>query len=220
MGGRHPPVPAPGEGPDLPGDRPRAAARGKQSGTRLGRQHAAPAPGVRGDRHGGPQVPAHDRRRRYSTRFHSDRGCQYTSEQLSQHLGRYEINASTGRTGVRWAGARAEAGGRDPQGTRGSTRWSTTARSKTTRDTASQVAPGTHDQKQLHSALGHRTQGEADQEHRAARQAARDTAFRAVQGTPSSPNRRLSPREPSRPSIEAPVNVPDLSSQPHPAAAT
>ena len=41
-----------------------------------------------------------------------------------------------GRTGVCWAGAWAEAGGRDPEGTRGSTRWSTTARSKTTRDTA------------------------------------------------------------------------------------
>ena len=67
---------------------------------------------IRGDRYGGPQVPAHDRRRRYSTRFHSGRGCQYTSEQLAQHLGRYEIIASTGRTGVRWAGARAEAGRR------------------------------------------------------------------------------------------------------------
>ena len=121
------------------------------------------------------------------TVFHSDRGCQYTSEQLAQHLGRYEINASTGRTGVCWAGAWAEVGGCDPQGTRGSIRWSTTARSKTIRDTASQVEPGTHDQKQLHSALGHRTQGEADQEHRAARQAARDTAFRAVRDTPGSP---------------------------------
>ena len=78
---------------------------------------------IRGDRYGGPQVPAHDRRRRYSTRFHSGRGCQYTSEQLAQHLGRYEIIASTGRTGVRWAGAWAEVGGRYPQGTRGSIRW-------------------------------------------------------------------------------------------------
>ena len=42
---------------------------------------------------------------RGETVFHSDRGCQYTSEQFSQHLGRYEINASTGRTGVCWAGA-------------------------------------------------------------------------------------------------------------------
>ena len=60
---------------------------------------------VRGDRHGGPQAPAHDRG---ETVFHSDRECQYTSEQLSQHLGRYEIIASTGRTGVCWDNAWAE----------------------------------------------------------------------------------------------------------------
>ena len=51
------------------------------------------------------------RRRPYTTGetiFHSDRGCQYTSEQFSQHLGRYEIIASTGRTGVCWAGVWAE----------------------------------------------------------------------------------------------------------------
>ncbi len=41
VGGRHPPASAPGEGPDPPGDRSRAAARRKQSGTRSG--HAAPA---------------------------------------------------------------------------------------------------------------------------------------------------------------------------------
>ena len=57
------------------------------------------------------------------TIFHSDRGCQYTSEQFSQHLGRYEIIASTGRTGVCWDNAWAEVGGCDPQGTRGSIRW-------------------------------------------------------------------------------------------------
>ena len=134
-----------GGGLDPPGDRPRAAAQRKQSGTRSGRPHAAPAPGVRGDRHGGPQVPVPRQERRSS---YPGRGCQYTSEQLSQHLGRYEIIASTGRT----RGARAEAGGCDPQGTRGSTRWSTTARSKATRDTASQVDPGTHNQRQPHPA--------------------------------------------------------------------
>ena len=60
---------------------------------------------------------------RGETVFHSDRGCQYTSEQFSQHLGRYEIIASTGRTGVCWDNAWAEVGGCDPQGTRGSIRW-------------------------------------------------------------------------------------------------
>mgnify|MGYP001685643465 CR=1 FL=1 len=109
---------------------------------------------------------------RGETIFHSDRGCQYTSEQFSQHLGRYEIIASTGRTGVCWAAAWAEVGGCDPQGTRGSIRWSTTARRKAIRDTASQVEPGTHDQRQLRSALGYRTPNEAEEEYRATRRAA------------------------------------------------
>ena len=61
------------------------------------------------------------------------------------------------------------------------------ARSKAVRDAASQVEPGTHDQRQLHSAPGHRTQGEADQDHRASGQAARDTTFRAVRDTPGCP---------------------------------
>ena len=106
------------------------------------------------------------------TIFHSDRGCQYTSEQFSQHLGRYEIIASTGRTGVCWAGAWVEVGGRHPQGTKEPTPMVYPARSKAIRDTASQVKPGTHDQRQLRSAPGHRTQGEVHQEHRATRQAA------------------------------------------------
>ena len=121
------------------------------------------------------------------TIFYSDRGCQYTSAQLARHLKGYGTRPSVSRTGVRWAGAWAKVGGRHPQGTRGPIRWSTTARRKAIRDTASQVEPGTHNQRQLHSALGHRTQGEDDQEHRATRQAARDTAFRAVRDTPSSP---------------------------------
>jgi len=80
------------------------AARRKQSGTRLGRQHAAPTPLCEA-------IDMAARRCPYTTGetiFHSDRGCQYTSEQLSQHLGRYEIIASTGRTGVCWDNAWAE----------------------------------------------------------------------------------------------------------------
>ena len=175
--------PHPG-GLDLPGDRPRLLHEESSRGRHWGDSTRHRPPGVRGDRYGGPQTPAHDRGRRYSTRFHSGRGCQYTSAQLADHLESHGTRSSVGRTGVRWTGARTEAGGRDPQGTRGPIRWSTTARTKAIRDTASQVEPGTHDQRQLHSALGHRTQGEADQEHRAARQAARDTTFRAVRDTP------------------------------------
>ena len=71
-----------------------------------------------------------------------------------------------GRTGVCWAGAWAEVGGHDPQGTSGPIRWSTTARSKAIQDTASQVEPGTHDQKRPRPAPGYRTQDEGDREHK------------------------------------------------------
>ncbi len=80
VGGRHPLVPAPGEGPDLPGDRCRAAAPGRWSGTRLGRQHAAPTPLCEA-------IDMAARRRPHTTGgetvFHSDRGCQYTSDPSS-----------------------------------------------------------------------------------------------------------------------------------------
>ena len=105
------------------------------------------------------------------TIFHSDRGCQYTSEQLSQHLGRYEIIASTGRTGVCWDSAWAESFNATLKNERVYQMVYPT-RSKTIRDTASQVEPGTNDQKQLHSALGYRTPNEVEEEHRATRQAA------------------------------------------------
>ena len=135
MGGRHPPVPAPGEVLDLPGDRPRAAARGKQSGTPLGRPHAAPAPGVRGDRYGGPQAPARDRGRR-STPPRTRGTLAHPPPSSPTTRRTTELALRTGRTRACWAGARAEAGGRHPQGTRGPIRWPTTTRSKTIRDTA------------------------------------------------------------------------------------
>ena len=64
-----------------------------------------------------------------------------------------ELALRAGRTRACWAGARAEAGGRHPQGTRGPIRWPTTTRSKTIRDTAPlQADPGTHDQRRPHPA--------------------------------------------------------------------
>ena len=42
------------------------------------------------------------------TIFHSDRGCQYTSEVFAQHLKSYGIVVSVGRTGVCWDNAWAE----------------------------------------------------------------------------------------------------------------
>ena len=52
---------------------------------------------------------------RGETVFHSDRGCQYTSEQLARHLESYGIRPSVGRTGVCWDNAWAEVGGCDPE---------------------------------------------------------------------------------------------------------
>ena len=46
--------------------------------------------------------------RRGKTIFHSDRGSQYTSEQLARHLKGYGIHPSVGRTGVCWDNAWAE----------------------------------------------------------------------------------------------------------------
>lgn len=45
------------------------------------------------------------------TIFHSDRGCQYTSETFAQHLKSYGIVASVGMTGVCWGNAWAESVG-------------------------------------------------------------------------------------------------------------
>ena len=67
---------------------------------------------VRGDRYGGPRVPVHDRRDDPPA---PGRGCQYTSEQLGDHLESYGTRPSVGRTGVCWAGAWAEVGGCDPE---------------------------------------------------------------------------------------------------------
>ena len=114
----------------VPGDRPRLLHE-ESSRVRDGGQHAHRSD-MRGDRYGGPQVPVHDRRNDPPA---PGRGCQYTSEQLGDHLESYGTRPSVGRTGVCWA----EVGGCDPQGTRGSIRWSTTARSKAIRDIASWI---------------------------------------------------------------------------------
>ena len=60
---------------------------------------------MRGDRYGGPQVPVHERRDDPPA---PGRGCQYTSEQLGDHLESYGTRPSVGRTGVCWDNAWAE----------------------------------------------------------------------------------------------------------------
>ena len=107
---------------------------------------------------------------RGETIFHSDRGCQYTSEQFSQHLGRYEIIASTGRTGVCWDNAWAESFNATLKNERVYQMVYPT-RSKAIRDIASWIELE-YNQKRLHSALGYRTPNEVEEEHRATRQAA------------------------------------------------
>ena len=107
---------------------------------------------------------------RGETVFHSDRGCQYTSEQFSQHLGRYEIIASTGRTGVCWDNAWAESFNATLKNERVYQMVYPT-RSKAIRDIASWIELE-YNQKRLHSALGYRTPNEVEEEHRATRQAA------------------------------------------------
>ena len=97
---------------------------------------------------------------RGETVFHSDRGCQYTSEQLSQHLGRYEIIASTGRTGVCWDNAWAESFNATLKNERVH-RMVYPTRRKAINDIASWIEL-IYNQTRLHSALGYRTPNEAE----------------------------------------------------------
>ena len=65
---------------------------------------------------------------------------------------------------MRWAGARAEAGGRDPQGTTEPTPMVHPTRRKTINDTASRVEPGTQARHVSTPAPGYQTQGETEYE--------------------------------------------------------
>ena len=107
-------------------------------------------PGARGHRHGGAQAP--DEERHDDPPRPGPAAPRHTSAQPADHSESHGARPPGGRTGVCWAGARAEAGGRDPQGTRGPIRWPTTASGKTARDTVSQVEPGAHEQRQPHPA--------------------------------------------------------------------
>ena len=107
---------------------------------------------------------------RGETVFHSDRGCQYTSEQFARHLESYGIRPSVGRTGVCWDNAWAESFNATLKNERVYQMVYPT-RSKAIRDIASWIELE-YNQKRLHSALGYRTPNEVEEEHRATRQAA------------------------------------------------
>ena len=119
VGGRYHLYPHLG-GDRVPGDRPRLLHEESSRVRDWGDSTRHRVRYMRGDRYGSPQVPVHDRRNDPPA---PGRGCQYTSEQLGDHLESYGTRPSVGRTGVCWAGAWAEVGGCDPQGTRGSIRW-------------------------------------------------------------------------------------------------
>ena len=104
------------------------------------------------------------------TIFHSDRGSQYTSQQFSDHLDKYGIRRSVGRTGVCWAGAWAESFNATLKNER-VYRMVYPTRKKAVDDIASWIEL-TYNQTRLHSTLGYRTPNEVESEHLDRRQAA------------------------------------------------
>ena len=130
----------------------------KTVGYAIGATARGTSPGLRGDRHGGPQVPDEERE---DDPPPPGRGSQYTSTQLADHLKGYGTRPSVGRTGVCWDNAwaesfnatlkneRAHANG-VPHETQGHQRYCLPGRAWYTSQT------------RLHSALGYRTQGEAE----------------------------------------------------------
>ena len=131
----------------------------KTVGYAIGATARGTSPGLRGDRHGGPQVPDEERE---DDPPPPGRGSQYTSTQLADHLKGYGTHPSVGRTGVCWAGAWAEVGGCDPQGTKEPTPMVYPTRRKAINDIAFPGRAWYTSQTRLHSALGYRTQGEAE----------------------------------------------------------
>ena len=104
------------------------------------------------------------------TIFHSDRGSQYTSQKFADHLRKYGLRASTGRTGVCWAGAWAESFNATLKNERVH-RMVYPTRKKAVDDIASWIEL-TCNQTRLHSTLGSRTPTEVEGEHLGHRQAA------------------------------------------------
>lgn len=141
--------------------------------------------GVRGDQHGGPQVPVHDRGRR-------------SSYPGPRHPGTPSPSLPTTRRAaelaLRWEGpgCAERVPGRKPAGATLKEREGLSDgphRKKQDRPGCRLPGRARHtSQTQPHSAPGHRTQDEADQKHRVTRQTARDTPFKTARDTLGSPS--------------------------------
>ena len=108
--------------------------------------------------------------RRGVTIFHSDRGSQYTSQKFSDHLRKYGIRPSAGRTGVCWDNAWAESFNATLKNERVH-RMVYPTREKAVNDIASWIEL-TYNQTRIHSTLGYRTPNEVESEHLGRKQAA------------------------------------------------
>ena len=129
----------------------------KTVGYAIGATARGTSPGLRGDRHGGPQVPDEERE---DDPPPPGRGSQYTSTQLADHLKGYDIRPSVGRTGVCWDNAWAESFNATLKNERVH-RMVYPTRRKAINDIASWIEL-IYNQTRLHSALGYRTPNEAE----------------------------------------------------------
>lgn len=96
------------------------------------------------------------------TIFHSDRGSQYMSDQFSEHLRKYGILPSVGRTGVCWDNAWAESFNATLKNERVH-RMVYPTREHAIKDVTSWIEL-TYNHKRLHSGLGYRTPNEVEHE--------------------------------------------------------
>ena len=131
-------------------------APGKQSGTRWWAARGT-GPGVRGHRHGGSQVPDEEKEDDPPPQAAAPR-C--TSAQLTDHLEDYGAPPPSGKDRGVLGGCPGGSRRAQPWRTREPTPMAYPTRSKTIRDTASQVELD-YNRNRLHSALGHRTTGRA-----------------------------------------------------------
>ncbi|WP_454932069.1 IS3 family transposase [Actinomyces oricola] len=119
------------------------------------------------------------------TIFHSDRGSQYTSDQFSEHLRKYGILPSVGRTGVCWDNAWAESFNPTPRNERVH-RMVYPTREHAIKDVTSWIEL-TYNHKRLHSGLDYRTPNDVGARTTELRNRSMTHKTHTVQKTPSTP---------------------------------